>query len=91
MDASGVLEYISDQAKELLLEIQEKELEEPKPEPGQEQNADKDNMDYLALMQKILKNSKEISDESLNRLFDLIREEENVVMFLLKTSLLDIS
>jgi len=78
MDASGVLEYISDQAKEILLEIQEKELEEPKLEPGQEQNADKDNMDYLVLFQKILKNSKEISDDALNRLFDLIREEENL-------------
>jgi len=64
IEARSALEFIAEQAKDLLEEIADKEIEEPKPEEGEN--------DALQLIQKILSNCKEISDESLNQLFQLI-------------------
>jgi len=72
IEARSALEFIAEQAKDLLEEIADKEIEEPKPEEGQEKKQEDLDNEAVPLIQKILTNCKDISDESLNQLFQLI-------------------
>lgn len=75
IEARSALEFIAENAKDLIDEIG-KEIEEAPPEEGQEHKVDPNKPEPPPMLERILINCKEISDDSLNRLFQAI--EENV-------------
>ena len=78
------MEFIAENAKELIDEIG-KELEDAPPEEGHEHKVDPSKPEPPPMLERILTNCKEIPEDTLNRLFQVI--EEHVIDIILLTNI----